>query len=110
MTPIDRTQVIQPDADLAAIEDHTIGISAHAEALRASGRHIKRGLLLYGPPGTGKTWSVTHLRTRMHERTTIVINGGPGIGALGQGRRPRPKPATVDGGGRGRRPDRARGA
>ena len=43
------------DAGLAAIEDHTIGISAHAEALRASGRHIKRGLLLYGPPGTGKT-------------------------------------------------------
>jgi hypothetical protein len=84
MTPIDRTQVILPDADLAAIEDHTIGISAHAEALRASGRHIKRGLLMYGPPGTGKTWSVTYLRTRMHERTTVVINGGPGIGALGQ--------------------------
>lgn len=84
MTPIDRTQVILPDADLAAIEDHTIGISAHAEALRASRRHIKRGLLLYGPPGTGKTWSVSYLRTRMHERTTVVINGGPGIGALGQ--------------------------
>jgi hypothetical protein len=55
MAPIDRSQVILPDADLSAIEDHTIGISACAQALRASGRHIKRGLLLYGPPGTGKT-------------------------------------------------------
>jgi cell division protease FtsH len=79
MTPIDRSQVILPEADLLAIEDHTIGISAYAQALRASGRHIKRGLLLYGPPGTGKTWSVSYLRSRMTERTTIVINGGPGI-------------------------------
>jgi hypothetical protein len=84
MTPIDRSQVVLPESDLAAIEDHTIGISAHAEALRASGRHIKRGLLLYGPPGTGKTWSVTYLRSRMTERTTVVINGGPGINGLGQ--------------------------
>jgi ATPase family associated with various cellular activities (AAA) len=84
MTPVGRTQVILPDADLVAIEDHTIGISANAQALRASGRHIKRGLLLYGPPGTGKTWSVMYLRSRMTERTTVVINGGPGIDALGQ--------------------------
>ena len=28
MTAIDRSQVILPDADLLAIEDHTIGISA----------------------------------------------------------------------------------
>jgi AAA+ superfamily predicted ATPase len=84
MTPIDRSQVILPDAALAAIEDHTIGISAYAQALRATGRHIKRGLLLYGPPGTGKTLSVSYLRTRMTDRTTVVINGGPGIRALGQ--------------------------
>lgn len=32
-----------------------------------------------GRPGTGKTWSVSYLRSRMTERTTIVINGGPGI-------------------------------
>jgi len=81
---VDRSQVILPDADLDAIEAHTIGISRHAAALRASGRHIKRGLLLYGPPGTGKTWCVTYLRTAMPDRTTVVINGGPGIHALGQ--------------------------
>jgi hypothetical protein len=84
MPAIERSQVILPEADLLAIEDHTIGIATYAQALRASGRHIKRGLLLYGPPGTGKTWSVTYLRSRMTERTTVVINGGPGIHGLGQ--------------------------
>jgi cell division protease FtsH len=81
---LDHSQVILPEADLAAIEEHTIGIADQTDALRASGRHIKRGLLLYGPPGTGKTWSVMYLRTRMADRTTVVINGGPGINALGQ--------------------------
>ena len=81
---VGRSQVILPEADLAAIEGHTIGIAAQSAALRASGRHIKRGLLLYGPPGTGKTWSVSYLRSRMTDRTTVVINGGPGIAGLGQ--------------------------
>jgi hypothetical protein len=81
---IDRSQVVLPDADLAAIEEHTLAFADRAGALRASGRHLKRGLLLYGPPGTGKTWSVMYLRSRMPERTTVVINGGPGIDALGQ--------------------------
>ncbi len=81
---IDRSQVVLPDADLAAIEAHTVGFADRAGALRASGRHLKRGLLLYGPPGTGKTWSVMYLRSRMPETTTVVINGGPGIDALGQ--------------------------
>jgi hypothetical protein len=84
MPAIDRSQVILPDADLAAIEEHTIGMARQADALRASGRHVKRGLLLYGPPGTGKTWSVMYLRSRMADRTTVVINGGPGIQGLGQ--------------------------
>src|SRR3546814_8770767 len=49
-----REAVILPEADLDAIERHTITIAAHADALRSSGRHLKRGLLLYGPPGTGQ--------------------------------------------------------
>jgi ATPase family associated with various cellular activities (AAA) len=81
---IRRSDVILPEADLAAIEQHTIGITARAAALRATKRHLKRGLLLYGPPGTGKTWSVTYLRNAMPERTTMVINGGPGIELLGR--------------------------
>jgi hypothetical protein len=81
---LERSQVILPEADLEAMEAHTIGIAEQAEALRAGRRHIKRGLLLYGPPGTGKTWSVMYLRSRMTDRTTVVINGGPGIYSLGQ--------------------------
>ena len=84
LAPIVRSDVILPEADLQAIEQHTIGITARADALRAAKRHLKRGLLLYGPPGTGKTWSVTYLRNAMPERTTMVLNGGPGVELLGQ--------------------------
>lgn len=80
----ERAQVILPEADLAAVEQHTIGISEKAEILRAAGRHLRRGLLLHGPPGTGKTLTVSYLCHRMPERTTVVINGGPGIHALGR--------------------------
>jgi hypothetical protein len=80
---IDRRHVVLPEADLDAIERHTVGISRHADALRAAGRHLKRGLLLYGPPGTGKTLSVMYLCGRMAGRTTLLLSG-PGAGALGQ--------------------------
>lgn len=76
-------QVILPDADLASIQRHTIGMSRLAEQMRAAGRHLKRGLLLYGPPGTGKTHTVGYLMSAMPERTTVVLQG-PSVGALGQ--------------------------
>jgi ATPase family associated with various cellular activities (AAA) len=81
--PLDRTQIVLPEADLAAIEQHTVGIADSAAALRAAQRHIKRGLLLYGPPGTGKTLSVMYLCSRMPDRTTVVLSG-PGTHGLGQ--------------------------
>ena len=34
---LDRSQVILPEADLAAIEQHTLGIARHTAALRATG-------------------------------------------------------------------------
>ena len=80
---IQRDDVVLPAADLAAIERHTIGLSRYADALRAAGRHLKRGLLLYGPPGTGKTLSVMYLCSQMPGRTTLLLSG-PGAGALGQ--------------------------
>src|SRR3546814_641723 len=78
-----REAVILPEADRDAIERHTITIAAHADALRSSGRHLKRGLLLYGPPGTGKTLSVMYLCGQMPDRTTVLLSG-IGAGALGQ--------------------------
>ena len=80
---ISRDDIVLPAADLEAIEAHTVRISRHAESLRASGRHLKRGLLLYGPPGTGKTLSVMYLCGQMPGRTTLLLSG-PGAGALGQ--------------------------
>jgi ATP-dependent 26S proteasome regulatory subunit len=70
-----RDDLILPEADLDAIERHTIGIAKHADRLRAAHRHLKRGLLLYGPPGTGKTFSVMYLCSRMPGRTTILLSG-----------------------------------
>lgn len=80
---IPRDSVVLPEADLDAIERHTIGVSRNAGALLAAGRHLKRGLLLYGPPGTGKTLSVMYLCGQLPGRTTLLLSG-PGAGALGQ--------------------------
>jgi hypothetical protein len=80
---IGRDDIVLPAGDLEAIERHTIGVSRHADALRAAGRHLKRGLLLYGPPGTGKTLSVMYLCGQMPGRTTLLLSG-PAAGALGQ--------------------------
>jgi MoxR-like ATPase len=80
---VDRDDIVLPPGDLEAIEQHTIGVTRHADLLRATGRHLKRGLLLYGPPGTGKTLSVLYLCCQMPGRTTLLLSG-PGVGALGQ--------------------------
>jgi hypothetical protein len=80
---IDRDDIVLPAGDLEAIEKHTIGVTRHAELMRATGRHLKRGLLLFGPPGTGKTLSVMYLCSQMPGRTTLLLSG-PGAGVLGQ--------------------------
>ncbi len=73
---ITREQIVLPQQLLERIERHTISFSRHAERLRASGRHLKRGILLHGPPGTGKTLSAMYLASRMETRTVIILTGG----------------------------------
>ena len=70
-----REQIVLPEDVLERIERQTFGIARHAERLRASGRHLRRGLLLHGPPGVGKTLTAMYLAARMPERTVVILTG-----------------------------------
>ncbi|MEP7025246.1 MAG: ATP-binding protein, partial [Actinomycetota bacterium] len=72
---LDRAGVILPPAVLDGIERHVLGIARHAELLRASGQHLKRGVLLYGAPGAGKTHTIRYLIGQLQGTTVIVISG-----------------------------------
>jgi hypothetical protein len=78
---IAREQIVLPEGVLETIERQAFGYARHAERLRASGRHMRRGLLLHGPPGVGKTLTVMHLASRMPERTVVLLTGN-GLGAI----------------------------
>ena len=67
--------VILPPGVLDEILRQVVGIGSHRQALRASGQHLKRGILLYGPPGTGKTLTVRHLLSATPGVTAIVLAG-----------------------------------
>ena len=73
---IARERIVLRAGVLERIERHTEHFSAHAEELRRSGRHLRRGLLMHGPPGTGKTLTAMYLSTLMPDRTTILLTGG----------------------------------
>lgn len=72
---IARDRIVLPDGVLERIERHAFAIADHAARLKASGRHLRRGLLLYGPPGTGKTLTAMYLAGRMPDRTTVMLTG-----------------------------------
>jgi hypothetical protein len=70
-----REDVVLPEAVLAGVERHALGVAAHREALLKAGQHLKRGLLLYGPPGTGKTHTTRYLVGRMTGYTRFLLTG-----------------------------------
>jgi hypothetical protein len=78
---IAREQIVLPDGVLERIERTTFGMSRHADRLRASGRHMRRGLLLHGPPGVGKTLTAMYLATQMPDRTVVLLTG-QGLGTV----------------------------
>jgi hypothetical protein len=78
---VTRDRIVLPDGVLERIERQAFGIAEHAERLRASGRHLRRGLLLYGAPGTGKTLTAMYLGASMPDRTVVLLTG-QGLGAV----------------------------
>ncbi len=91
MTFLDRpavaaADVVLPDGVLQRIRNHVVGIAEHADALRARGQHLKRGVLLYGPPGTGKTLTVRHLLHETPGTTAVLLQGGA-LGLVGEAAR-----------------------
>ncbi|HTZ09521.1 MAG TPA: ATP-binding protein [Acidimicrobiales bacterium] len=78
-----RAELVLPEATLAQIERHVVGIAEHAPRLRAAGQHLKRGVLLYGPPGTGKTHTIRYLLAQRPGVTAFVLSG-QALAAIGQ--------------------------
>jgi len=75
LTPDD---IVLPAGVLERLQRHVAGVARHRERLRASGQHLKRGLLLYGPPGTGKTHTVRYLLGALPD-VTVILLAGPAI-------------------------------
>jgi ATPase family associated with various cellular activities (AAA) len=72
---LDREAVVLPPDVLDDIERQVLGVTRHAGRLRASGQHLKRGVLLHGAPGTGKTHTVRYLIGRLPAVTAVLLSG-----------------------------------
>ena len=72
---LNRAGVVLPPTVLDGIERQVLGIARYADALRASGQHLKRGVLLHGAPGTGKTHTIRYLLGKLTGSTVVIISG-----------------------------------
>jgi ATPase family associated with various cellular activities (AAA) len=80
---MDAGSLILPANTFEDVRRQVVGVARNRDRLRASGQHLKRGLLLYGPPGVGKTHTVRYLLGELAD-TTIVELTGDTLGAIKQ--------------------------
>ncbi|MCU1492344.1 MAG: ATPase [Acidimicrobiaceae bacterium] len=78
---LERDDLVLPEGTLERVEQQVLGVARHRAWLRASGQHLKRGVLLYGPPGTGKTHTIRYLLSRL-EGSTVVLLSGSALGHI----------------------------
>jgi hypothetical protein len=70
-----REQIVLPEDVMTVLERNVLGLLRHGDALRASGRSTRHGVLLHGPPGTGKTLAVRYLARACPDHTVILLTG-----------------------------------
>jgi ATPase family protein associated with various cellular activities (AAA) len=73
--PLDPDALILPAETFADVRRQVVGVARGRRRLRASGQHLKRGLLLYGPPGVGKTHTVRYLVGELTDTTIVELAG-----------------------------------
>jgi hypothetical protein len=73
LEPVDRDEVILPDATLQSLERNVLRFAEQRAALRAMGLSTQKGLLFHGAPGTGKTHCIRYLAGRLGGHTTLLI-------------------------------------
>jgi hypothetical protein len=73
LDPVDRADLILPEATLRTLERNILDFSKRRPDLRALGLSTQKGLLFHGPPGTGKTHCIRYLAGRLEGHTTLLI-------------------------------------
>ena len=73
LPPVDRSEVVLPEATLRLLDRNVLRFIESRDALRRLGQSTRKGILLYGPPGTGKTHTIRYLATNLPGHTTLII-------------------------------------